>query len=369
VAALQKYYVIAGEASGDLHGSNLLRALGEQSSCQVRFWGGDLMAAAVGSPPIMHYCDLAFMGFVEVVKNLRTILGFFKVAKRDIKAYKPDRVILIDYPGFNLRLAKWLYKQEIPVTYYITPQVWAWHASRVVQIQRYCDQRLVILPFEQQWFAHRGVEVDYVGHPLIDAIDRYPYGGLPQLDTDKPIIALLPGSRRQEIQALLPIMLEACAGLSDYQVVISKAPSQPASLYEPYLTEGVATIGEGKTYDLLARASCALVASGTATLETALHKVPQVVCYKGSEINYQIGRRLIDLDHISLVNLILGDAVVPELIQHDCTSDKVRENLHHLLNSPCHQQKMRSQYDRLWEMLDRSASDTAASLIIERYIV
>lgn len=363
---LKKYYVIAGEPSGDLHGSNLLRALQEEVPCVVRFWGGDLMTSVVDSEPVMHYRDLAFMGFVEVIKHLKTILGFFKLAKRDIIAYRPDRVILIDYPGFNLRLAKWLYKQGIPVTYYITPQVWAWHESRVAQIERYCDQRLVILPFEQAWFAERGVDVDYVGHPLIDAIQAYQYSDQPVVNAPRPIIALLPGSRKQEIKALLPIMIEACKDLDDYQIVISKVPSLPASLYEPFLTGSSVIIAEHNTYDLLSQASYALVASGTATLETALHKVPQVVCYRGSEINYQIGRRLIDLDYISLVNLILDADVVPELIQHDCTVEQVSERLRSLMSSPCKRQKMLSQYDLLWDQLDRSASTTAARLIAER---
>lgn len=323
------------------------------------------MAAVVGQEPVMHYRDLAFMGFVEVLANLRTILGFFRKAKEDIAYFKPDRVVLIDYPGFNLRLAKWLYKHGIPVTYYITPQVWAWHSSRIKQLKQFCDQLLVILPFEESWFADHGAKATYVGHPLIDAIRTYQYQEdfTQKHELDSDYVAVLPGSRTQEIQLLLPVMIEA-ARSTHRQIVVSKVPHQPASVYQQ--AEGDPTIEfiEGQAYDILRSAKVALVASGTATLETALHKVPQIVCYKGSEINFQIGKRLISLDYISLVNLILEEEVVPELIQHDCTADNISRALVRL-QADCPRAKMTTSYERLWSMLDRNASQTAADRILD----
>lgn len=360
-----KYYIIAGEASGDLHGHNLMRALRQADPrSEFRFWGGDLMQS-IEDNLVTHYRDMAFMGFVEVVKHLPTILGFFKKAKADILAYQPDRVILIDYPGFNLRMAKWLHQQGIATTYYITPQVWAWHSSRVKQLAQFTDQRLVILPFEPDFFASRGVHVDYVGHPLLDAIDQW--SPQPDFATRHGIgpspIAILPGSRRQEITKLLPTMLAAAAPLGR-DLLIAKAPSQPLELYAIAQDYPQAKVIENATYDILHTAHAALVASGTATLETALHGIPQIVCYRSSPVSYAIGKRLVDLDYISLVNLIMDRSVVPELLQGDCEAHQVGQALQAILHGPS-RETMIADYKELRKKLMGGASERAAQMIAE----
>lgn len=333
-----KYYLVAGEASGDLHGSYLLKALQQEDiAADFRFWGGELMAS-VGGELRKHYRELAFMGFVEVVMNLRTIMRNFRTIKADILAYQPDALVLIDYPGFNLRLAKWARKKGLRIYYYISPQIWAWHSSRVHQIKANVDKMFVILPFEADFYAKYGMEVDYVGHPLLDVvqsqIETENFRGKQQLD-ERPIIALLPGSRRQEIERMLEVMLATAKHFQQYQFVIAGAPSQSTTYYQDLLQQyGQPTnvsLVEGATYQLLHHAEAALVTSGTATLETALFKVPQIVCYKGSPISYAIAKRLINVKYISLVNLIMDAPLVLELIQHELTEQRLVKALKQLL--------------------------------------
>jgi lipid-A-disaccharide synthase len=320
-----KYYIIAGEASGDLHGSNLMKALRkEDANADIRFWGGDLMES-VGGTLVKHYKELAFMGFVEVLVNIPTIFKNISFCKKDIEAFQPDVVVFIDYSGFNLRIAKWAKQQGFRTNYYISPQVWASRSGRVKAIKRDVDMMHVILPFEKDFYEkEHQYPVHFVGHPLIDAIaDR------PQVNEftfreehrlgDKEIIAILPGSRKQEITKMLSVMLSVVDNFKEYQFVIAGAPSQELSFYKQFMNTSNVQFIDNKTYDLLSISTAALVTSGTATLETALFKVPQVVCYKGSVISYQIAKRIITLKFISLVNLILDREAVTELIQNDFT--------------------------------------------------
>ncbi|MDX1602258.1 MAG: lipid-A-disaccharide synthase, partial [Salinimicrobium sediminis] len=318
-----KYYIIAGEASGDLHAANLMKALKKTDpDAKFRFWGGDLMEAE-GGKPVKHYRDLAFMGFAEVLMNLRTILRNISFCKDDIKSWDPDVIIFVDYPGFNLRIAKWARKEGYQTHFYISPQIWAWKENRIKDIRRDIDEMYVILPFEKEFYEDKHkYKVNFVGHPLIDAIaDRSP------VDVEKikkeynlderPVIALLPGSRKQEISKMLEIMLSVTDDFKDYQFVIAGAPSQEREFYKPFIKKKNVHLVMNKTYDVLEISTAALVTSGTATLETALLKVPEVVCYKGNFISYQIAKRVINLDYISLVNLIMDREVVKELIQDD----------------------------------------------------
>ena len=317
-----KYYLIAGEASGDLHGSNLIRQIKlRDPEAEFRGWGGDLMEEQ-GTELVKHYRDLAFMGFIEVVMNLSTILRNIKLCKKDLIDYQPDALILIDYPGFNLRIAEFAKKSGIRVFYYISPQVWAWKASRVKLIRRVVEKMFVILPFEADFYKKYDYEVEFVGHPLLDAIADYEstkqapeeFKLENELD-DRPIVAVLPGSRKQEISRMLPVMLEVRTHFPNHQFVVAGAPSQPKSFYDQWLAGTDVKLLQARTYDLLQQAKAALVTSGTATLETALFKVPEVVCYSGSAISYQIARRLVSIKYISLVNLIMDQEIVRELIQ------------------------------------------------------
>ena len=363
-----KYYLIAGEASGDLHGSNLIICLKKLDDKGIfRCWGGDKMQAA-GATLVEHFCNMAFMGFVEVIKNIRTILGFFHVCKKDILEFKPDVLILLDYPGFNLRMAKWAKKQGIKVVYYITPQVWAWHKSRVHTLGKQTDLLLVILPFESSFFSKYGYKTTFVGHPLLDALSDFnpDTTTIDALLPSKNILALLPGSRKQEIKTMLPIMLEACHDL-DFQVVIAGAPSIDDALYHEIIENaGFAfppLIIRNQTYTLLSLSQFALVSSGTATLETALFGVPQIVCYKGNAISYQIARKLIDLKYISLVNLIADKEVVKELIQNDLTPENLRKGL---FNLKINAEKIKDDYRQIRQLLGKEgASQRAASEIIK----
>jgi lipid-A-disaccharide synthase len=367
-----KYYIIAGEASGDLHGSNLIKALKKKDpDAQIRAWGGDLMQEA-GAELVKHYKDLAFMGFIEVVKNLRTILGNMKFCKQDIEAFQPDVVIMIDYPGFNLRIAKWTHQKGFKTFYYISPQIWAWHSSRVHGIKATIDRMFVILPFEKEFYEKYDYEVDFVGHPLMDVVENFPeqpdfnqeYG----LD-ERPIIALLPGSRRQEISRMLDIMLQVIPHFSDYQFVIGGAPSIPLSFYEDIITKAKAedqvSVMSNKTYSLLQQSKAALVTSGTATLETALFNVPQVVCYKGNRLSYWIARRLVNVKYISLVNLIVDQPLVKELIQDELTADHLKKELESLFH-PAQRDKLLTGYALLRDTLgEAGASERTASMIIK----
>lgn len=360
-----RYYVIAGEASGDLHGSNLIKAIhARDASADIRCWGGDKMQAA-GATLVKHYRDLAFMGFVEVLSHLRTILNNIKFCKQDISAYKPDVLILIDYPGFNMRIAEWAKQQGIKVVYYISPQVWAWKENRVKKLKRDVDLMLVILPFEVPFYHKWNYEARYVGHPLIEVV-AHEKNDVPVTPiTGKPIIALLPGSRTQEIKAKLPVMLQMVQHFPDYQFVVAQAPSQPDELYMELAGNNKVMLVKGQTYNLLKQATAALVTSGTATLETALFGVPQVVCYKGSAISTWLARRLIKVKYISLVNLIMDKLVVTELIQDDLNEQNLQNELNKLLVDGPEKQQMLQDYRELWDKLgSKEASAEAASQIM-----
>ncbi len=366
-----KYYIIAGEASGDLHGSNLIKALkAEDADAHIRCWGGDLMQAA-GGHLVKHYKEMAFMGFLEVVSNLNTIFKNIKFCKNDIKAFAPDALIFIDYSGFNLRIAKWAKKEGIKTNYYISPQIWASREGRIEKIKRDIDEMFVILPFEKDFYEKKHhYPVDFVGHPLLDAIkDRSPVNKTifrqeNNLDTEKPIIALLPGSRKQEVQKMLALMLSIIKDFPDYEFVIAGAPSLDRDFYTPFLDNPNVGFVANRTYDLLSIAHAALVTSGTATLETALHKVPQVVCYRANWVSYQIAKRIITLDYISLVNLIMGKEVVKELIQNDLTSTNLSRELSKIIEGE-NRGKQLQDYDILIEKLGgEGASVKAAELIV-----
>ena len=366
-----KYYIIAGEASGDLHGSNLIKELKKVDPlASVRCWGGDLMQEA-GGELVKHYRDLAFMGFAEVIKNLGTIFRNFRFCKKDILAFQPDVVVLIDYPGFNLRMAQWAKENGFRVVYYISPQVWAWKESRVNNIKKYVDRMLVILPFENVFYEKWGYKVEYIGHPLVQVVEE----AMEQQQTNpleiSPInqhnvIALLPGSREQEVAKKLPVMLETSKSFPDYHFIVAKAPSLPDDFYERFLSAfpQVRSI-RNRTYQLLMQAKAALVTSGTATLETALFGVPQVVCYKGSSVSYQIAKRLVKIKYISLVNLIMDKPVVKELIQDELTRENAVRELKEILENPDRKVQIQQDYVALKKLLNQGgrASANAAKSI------
>ncbi|MGB3591251.1 MAG: lipid-A-disaccharide synthase [Nonlabens sp.] len=366
-----KYYLIAGEASGDLHGSMLMKELKTQDpSSQFRYWGGDLMSAQ-GGHLVKHYKDLAFMGFVEVLSNLSTILKNIRICKEDIEAFEPDVIIYIDYPGFNFRIMKWAHVKGYKNHYYISPQIWAWKESRIKAIKRDVDHMYVILPFEKDFYEQKHkFPVHFVGHPLIDAISTRPVVNHKEfleehgLD-ERPLIALLPGSRKQEIRKMLSVMLKMVDRFPDYQFIIAGAPGQDKSFYSTYLKNYPVTLVMNRTYDLLSLSHAALVTSGTATLETALFKVPQVVCYKGSSISYHIAKRIVKLDYISLVNLIIDAPVVTELIQRDFNKQRLDVELGAILD-PTQRNRIFADYYELEKKLGGlGASEKTASLIID----
>ena len=366
-----KYYIISGEASGDLHGSNLMKSLQKvDANADFRFWGGDLMET-VGGTLVKHYKELAFMGFVEVVMNLRTIAKNLSFCKKDIENYNPDAIIFIDYPGFNLRIAKWAKAKGFKTHYYISPQIWAWKEGRIKDIKSDVDQMYVILPFEKDFYEKKhNFPVHFVGHPLIDAISNRT-----QIDdsefrkthnlSDKPIIALLPGSRKQEITKMLSVMLSLVNDYEDYQFVIAGAPGQDYDFYKQFIKQDNVNFINNKTYDLLSLSTAALVTSGTATLETALFKVPQVVCYKGSWISYQIGKRVVNLDFISLVNLILEKEAVTELIQNDYNKKRLKKELDLILDEYERTKFFIDYYDLEKKLGGKGASLKTATLIFE----
>jgi lipid-A-disaccharide synthase len=360
-----RYYLIAGEASGDLHGSNLVKALHRQDEhADIRCWGGDKMEAA-GATLVKHYRDLAFMGFVEVLMHLRTILRNIDFCKKDILAYKPDVLVLIDYPGFNMRIAEWAKQQGIKVAYYISPQVWAWKEGRTTKLKRDVDKMLVILPFEVDFYKRWDYEAEYVGHPLIEVIHHEKNEVPVQKLSDKPLIALLPGSRKQEIKIKLPEMLKVVKHFPNYQFVVAQAPAQPAEFYKEIIGNENVLIANNQTYNLLKQAKAALVTSGTATLETALFGVPEVVCYKGNPISYWLATKLIKVKYISLVNLIMDKPVVKELIQAELNENNLVHELNLLLNEGPHREQLLQDYAELWHKLGSSpASDNAAQAII-----
>lgn len=361
-----KYYIIAGEASGDLHASNLIKALKQcDQAATFRVWGGDLMAEQ-GATVVKHYRDLAFMGFAEVLMNLRTIIANMRFCKRDLLEYQPDAVILVDYPGFNLPIARFAHSHQLKVFYYISPQVWAWKKNRVKTIRKVVDKMMVILPFEKTFYQKFGVEVDFVGHPLLDAVDAVPqvvdFREKNQLD-ERPIIALLPGSRKQEVTRMLAEMLKVIPYFPDYQFVVGGAPSLEHQLYRGIIQDADVKVVHNQTYALLQHAHAALVTSGTATLETALFNVPEVVCYKGNVVSYAIARRIVNIPFISLVNLIMDREVVKELIQNDLNKDNLVQALQHIL-SETGRSNMRSHYAELRQRLGGSGASqrTAKSI-------
>ncbi len=375
-----KYYLIAGEASGDLHGSNLIREIKKNDrGAQFRGWGGELMQKA-GAEIVKDYRALAFMGFTEVIRNLPTILQNIKFCKADILQYKPDAVLFIDYPGFNLRIAQWARKMGLKTIYYISPQVWAWKESRVKIIRSSIDLMLVILPFEKAFFQKWNYETEYVGHPLVEVIERFknsPEAKEPptiytsagkQTDQTRPLIALLPGSRKQEILKKLPVMLEASRAFPDFQFVVAEAPGQDSAFYDQILMKyPQAGRVRNQTYALLQRAHAACVTSGTATLETALFGVPEVICYKGSTISFAIAKRLIKVKYISLVNLIMDKPVVKELIQEEMTAENIIAELKKLISDEGIRTRLFKDYEDLRALLSQggNASEKAAALLGE----
>lgn len=366
-----KYYLIAGEASGDLHGSLLMeQLLLKDTQASFRYWGGDLMAAQ-GGTLVKHYKELAFMGFAEVVMNLRVILQNIKVCKKDIEQFNPDVIIYIDYPGFNFRIMKWARLKAYRNHYYISPQIWAWKENRIKDIKRDVDQMYVILPFEKSFYEDKHqFPVHFVGHPLIDAIekrervDHKEFLKTYNLD-DRPLIALLPGSRKQEIQKMLAVMLKMVDKFPDYQFILAGAPGQDESFYKPFLQQYPVTLVMNRTYDLLSLCTAALVTSGTATLETALFKVPQVVCYRGNNISYAIAKRVIKLKYISLVNLIMDAPVVTELIQNEFNITKLATELTAILDNTNRNRIFANYYDLEQKLGGVGASEQTASLILK----
>lgn len=360
------YYIIAGEASGDLHASNLMRELKKlDSGANFRCWGGDLMEQQ-GAKLVKHYRDLAFMGFTEVLMNIRTIFKNIAFCKKDILENKPDVLILVDYPGFNLRIAEFAKANSIKVFYYISPQIWAWKQSRVHKIKKIVDKMFVILPFEKDFYKKFNIDVDFVGHPLLDAIENFKIEkNQLQINSNKPIIAILPGSRKQEISTMLPLMLSVKKYYPNYHFVIAGAPSQTQEYYNEFNIDAETSILFGQTYQLLKQATAALVTSGTATLETALFSVPEVVCYKGGKISYLIARQLIKVKYISLVNLIMDNEIVKELIQNELNEQNLKTELDKLLADST-RNKMLADYEILKLKLGgNGASKKAAKLMID----
>ncbi len=367
-----RYYVIAGEASGDLHASNLMKELKESDpGAQFRCWGGNLMQQQ-GGELVKHYRDLAFMGFAEVVSHLPDILRNFRFCKSDLVAFKPDVLLLIDYPGFNLRMAKFASEQGIRVFYYISPQLWAWHSSRVKKVKACVDKMFVILPFEKEFYARFNYPVDFVGHPLLDVI----YKGM-ELNSrasfldrnhleDQPIIALLPGSRKMEIGKMLTEMLSVKEAFPGYQFVIAGAPSIEADFYGKYTDKAGIQLVKGQTYDLLSHSSAALVTSGTATLETALFGIPQVVCYKGNALSYMVARRIVNVNYISLVNLIANKPVVTELIQDELSPENLERTLRQVLDDENIRQGILAGYEDVKQKLGGpGAAKRTAGLMVQ----
>ena len=360
-----RYYIIAGEASGDLHGGNLIKALHRHdANASIRCWGGDRMEAA-GATLVKHYRDLAFMGFVEVIAHLRTIFRNIDFCKKDILEFKPSVLVLIDYPGFNMRIAEWAKKQGIKIVYYISPQVWAWKENRVKKIKRDVDKMLVILPFEVDFYKKWDYPVTYVGHPLIEVVSHEKNEVPLQPISDTPLIALLPGSRAQEIKVKLPIMLQMVKHFPEYRFAIAQASAQPDSLYNDIIGDIPALLVKGQAYNLLRQARAGLITSGTATLETALFGLPQVVCYKGNAVSFWLATKLVSVKYISLVNLIMDKPVVTELIQNDLTEEKLKAALSRLLHDENYKSELAKDYHTLWQKLGSSpASENAAREIV-----
>ena len=367
-----KYYLVAGEASGDLHGANLMKALKEQDpQTSFRYFGGDLMQAE-GGTLVKHYSEMAFMGFIEVVFNISTILKNIKFCKNDIFTWQPDTVILIDFPGFNLKIAEFAKNAGIPVCFYISPKVWAWNQKRVLKIKRDIDHMFCILPFEVKFYEKWGMKVDYVGNPLLDAVAAFKPDNNFIVNngfTGKKLIALLPGSRHQEISRLLPVMLEAAERFSGYQAIIAGAPTFNDEYYKQFVHNYKVPVFFNATYDILNNAEAAIVASGTATLESALFHVPQVVVYKGNPISIAIARMVVKLKFISLVNLIMNREVIKEFIQEKGSIQNISKELDLIINNKTYRERVLQGYDELVKLMGTpGASATTANLII-KYIL
>lgn len=366
-----KYYIIAGEASGDLHASNMMKELKKfDNNARFRCWGGDLMKEQ-GADLVKHYRDLAFMGFMEVLLNLRLILKNIKFCKEDILKNKPDALILVDYPGFNLRIAEFAKKAGFKVFYYISPQIWAWKQGRVHKIIKTVDKMFVILPFEKEFYKRFGYDVEFVGHPLLDAINDPAYKKDIELFrhsesiSDKPIVAILPGSRKQEILKMLPVMLRVANKFPEYECVVAGVSWLPKEFYKNICSGYNVKVVYGKTYPLLSESTAALVTSGTATLETALFGVPEVVCYKGSAISFMLAKKIVRVKYISLVNLILDKKVVTELIQNKFNERMLFDELSKLLNCE-NSTRMKQVFAELKKLLGGSgASEKISSMVIK----
>lgn len=371
-----KYYLIAGEASGDLHASELITAIRNyDADADFRCFGGDLMQQA-GAVLVKHYREMAFMGFVAVLSNLNKVLGNIRMCKEDIRAYRPDAVILVDYPGFNMKIAKYVKTvfADVPVYYYISPKIWAWKEYRIKGIKKYVDKMLCILPFEVEFYRKHDYPVVYVGNPTVDELAERPYRDESTADfrrecnlADKPVIALLAGSRKQEIRDNLPVMIESASHFSDYQLVIAGAPGIDYEYYQTILGDRPVRVVFGKTYRLLQQSSAALVTSGTATLETAILRIPQVVCYRmnGGKWVYDLFKRILHVPFVSLVNLIAGREVVRELLVHLFTVENVRKELSLLLFDEDAGKKIQQGYDDVARNLGGTgASDRAAREIV-----
>ncbi|MFP4064905.1 MAG: lipid-A-disaccharide synthase [Bacteroidales bacterium] len=369
---MNRYYIIAGEASGDVHAANLMKGLKAHDKDAVfRFWGGDRMARE-GGIPVKHINELSFMGFWEVLVNLRPILRNLQFCKQDILAWKPDVLILVDYPGFNLRIAEYAHQRGIRVVYYISPMIWAWKQSRIKKIRRVVDKMLVILPFEKDFYGRLNFPVSFPGNPLLDEI--MPVRKDPEFAdfrkvnnlSDKPIVAVLPGSRKQEISRKLGDMAAMTNYFPDYQFVVAAVSAYDKEFYLQYAGNTNISLVYDQTYPLLANAEAALVASGTAALETALFNVPQVVCYKANTISYHIARHLLKVRYISLVNLIMDKPVVREMIQDDFNREALRHELDRLLYNSAYRSRMKEEYRQLEQKLGgEGASDRAAREIAE----
>ncbi|MDO4512301.1 MAG: lipid-A-disaccharide synthase [Bacteroidales bacterium] len=374
-----KYFIIAGEASGDIHGASLIEALKRQdSNAQFQFLGGDMMAAQAGVQPLIHYRDMAYMGVLEVLKHLPTILGIMRTAKQAIADGRPDAIILIDYPSFNLKIAKYAQGLGIPCFYFIAPKVWAWKERRLKDIKRYITRLFSILPFEKEYFRKHDYEVEYVGNPTVkeiaEAAEKFTHFNTfvaeNGLDDERPIIALAPGSRRREIRDNLPIMVEAALRHPEYQMAIAGAPSTAQHLYDEVLEPlGVKVpVLYGKSFELVHHARVALVTSGTATLEAAIIGTPQVACYRayGSKVVYDIYKNILKIKYVTLPNLITDSPVIPELLLHLCTVDSVDAHLTALLQDSTERQRMLDGYSRLKQMLtDKDCTTCTAQGIIE----
>jgi lipid-A-disaccharide synthase len=367
-----RYFILAGEVSGDLHGSYLMKALLDKDpEAEITYWGGNRMHGIQKNGQLKHIRDLAFMGFSEVIQNLGKIRQNFKDVKSHLKQFQPDAIILIDYPGFNLRLAKWADKNGFRVFYYISPQVWAWKSNRVKTVDKYIEQLYVILPFEKDFYAERGVDVTYVGHPLVDIIDQYKEEH-PEHNSDRRVVALLPGSREQEVKRLLPLMMEVVKYYPDKEFEVAGISHLDEELYKSLINQAGYAKGRVKliydsTYSMLGRAEAAIVTSGTATLETAIFGVPEVVCYIGSKISYTVAKRLVKVPYISLVNLIAGYRLVPELIQREVTGKSLADELSKLLK-PANRDDMRAKMNELRGKLklEKPAADSVAEDILIR---